>query len=209
MIYVFLGIQGSGKGTQAKLLSNLLDLEHISLGEKFRKEIGKQTKLGKSVREYISKGILVPDDIVLELIKGQFAVRGNGCVFDGFPRTISQAAFLVEKYEVDRVLYLDLDDSIARERMRARRICDKCKRDYNLLFNPPHVTDTCDICNGHISPRADDKEELIQKRLDLFHQETKALIDFFIKKNLLSRVNAIGETQLIHKKILKEIILNS
>ena len=209
MIYVFLGIQGSGKGTQAKFLSNLLDLEHISLGDKFRKEIAQKTDLGSMVKSYLSQGLLVPDEFVIDRIEELFLSKVNGFVFDGFPRTIYQAEYLVNKHPIRRVIYLDLDDKFAKERMRARRICTRCKKDYNLLFNPPHVMDRCDVCGCKISKRADDTEDLIQNRLDLFHKETKPLIEFFTQHALLSTVNAIGDIQLIHKKILKEIILNS
>ena len=209
MIYVFLGIQGSGKGTQAKFLSNLLDLEHISLGDRFRKEITQKSDLGSTVKEYLSKGLLVPDSFVIEKIEEMFLRVVNGFVFDGFPRTIAQAEYLVNKHPIRRVIYLDLDDKFAKERMKARRICTRCKKDYNLLFNPPHIKDKCDVCGCKISPRADDTDELVQNRLDLFHKETEPLIEFFSGHSLLSTVNAIGDIQLIHKKILKEIILNS
>ena len=209
MIYVFLGIQGSGKGTQAKFLSNLLDLEHISLGDKFRKEISQNTDLGSTVKSYLSKGLLVPDEFVLDTIEQMFDNKVNGFVFDGFPRTTAQAEYLFVKHPIRRVIYLDLDDTYAKERMKARRICTRCKKDYNLLFNPPHVEEICDLCGSKIAKRADDTEVLIQNRLDLFHQETEPLIEFFQNHELLSTINAIGDIQLIHKKILKEIILNS
>jgi len=209
MIFVMMGMQGSGKGTQANFLSKLLDLEHISLGERFRKDIFQKTELGNLVQQYLSKGQLVPDSIVMERIEHLFAKKNNGFVFDGFPRTIPQAEYLTKKHPIRRVFYLVLNDEMAINRMLARRICTKCKKDYNLLVNSPHIEGQCDLCGSMIERRADDTPELIKNRLELFHQETAPLIHYYKQNHLLSSINAVGDIQLINKKILKEIIINS
>jgi adenylate kinase len=193
MIYVFLGMQGSGKGTQAGFLSKHLDLEHISLGEYFRKQISKETPLGMLAHNYISKGNLVPDIEVFGIINKIFLQMKKGFVFDGFPRTLQQAWYLSNLYPIGQVVYLKLEDCVARERMMARRICDKCRRDYNLLVNPPKDINKCDVCGGAVVRRADDTDELIQNRLDLFHNETEPLTEFYQRANLLTIVNAVGD----------------
>jgi adenylate kinase len=205
MIYVFLGVQGSGKGTQSKFLSDHFGLDHISLGEIFRKEIANNTELGKVAKKYLVKGGLVPDQKVLEIVDVLFIMQQKGFVFDGFPRTLRQAEYLTEKHHVDKVIYLELDDNVARERMAARRICVNCRKDYNLLVNPPKVKGKCDVCGSDIVRRADDTDELIQNRLDLFHKETKPLTEYYEKMGLLCVVNAIGDIHFIHEKILDEI----
>jgi len=205
MIYVFLGMQGSGKGTQAKFLSQHLGLEHVSLGEYFRTEMSSNTPLGVTAKQYISKGFLVPDEEVFGVINKIFMGMGKGFIFDGFPRTLPQAWYLSNLYPINKVIYLELDDNIARERMMARRICNDCKKDYNLLINPPKASSKCDICSGKIIKRADDTDELIQNRLDLFHNETKPLTDYYEKANLLTVINAVGDINDIFENIKNEI----
>jgi len=202
MVFVFLGMQGSGKGTQAKLLSDFFGLEHVNLGEFFRKHISDKTPLGKLAHEYLSKGNLVPDELVCDIIGKMLLKKNNGFVFDGFPRTINQAEYLNFIYPVHKVFYLELDDARARERMMARRICAECKQDYNLLVFTPKTPDRCNICNGRLIKRADDTEELIQNRLDLFHNETQPLTSFYNELGLLSIINADSDIKYIHKQIL-------
>ncbi len=205
MIYVFLGIQGSGKGTQAKLLSKHLDLMHITLGDRFRQQISENTPLGKEASKYLSKGHLVPDEMVFEVVEEIFEHKKKGFVFDGFPRTLAQAEYLTEKHPVQKVIYLDLDDEVARSRMLARRICNNCKKDYNLLLKAPKNGFICDVCGGNIVKRDDDTDILINRRLELFHNETTPLIDYYRKKNLLEILNADDDIMKIHDEILNII----
>ena len=202
MLFVFLGIQGSGKGTQAKLLSQKLGLEHINLGEYFRRQIAENNPLGILAHEYLSKGHLVPDEIVCELVSKLMIKINKGFVFDGFPRTLSQAEYLHYITPVERVFYLELDDGIAKERMLARRVCSFCRKDYNLLINPPKESDICDKCGNIIVKRADDTIELIQNRLELFHNETHPLTEFYRSLDLLTVIKANADINEIHQQIL-------
>jgi adenylate kinase len=205
MIFVLLGMQGSGKGTQAKYLSEYLSLDHISLGEYFRLEMNSNTPMGLIAKQYISKGFLVPDEVVFGVINKIFMQMEKGFVFDGFPRTLHQAWYLANTYPINQVIYIELDDNIARERMMARKICSSCKTDYNLLVNPPKISNKCDICDATIIRRADDTDELIQNRLNLFHKETEPLTDFYEKSNLLTVVNAVGNISDIFSDIKQKL----
>jgi len=203
MIFVFLGIQGSGKGTQAKLLSKYLGIEHVNLGEFFRQQITEKTSLGVLVHSFISEGNLVPDELVCQIVSKLLLQKDKGFVFDGFPRTLNQAEYMNYVHPVKRVFYLELADNIARERMLARRICSECGIDYNLLIRPPKKEKICDKCGGEIIKRADDTIEFIQNRLDLFHQETQPLTDFYQNLGLLTVINANNPIESIHKLIVE------
>jgi len=203
MIIILMGIQGSGKGTQSQLLCRDKNFRHINLGELFRMHVSQQTEIGKRANGYISQGQLVPDEVVFEVIESGLTESSTGQVLDGFPRTIAQAEYLTQRHHIDKVISLDLSDEIAKERMLARRSCSLCKKEYNLLNNPPQKANTCDLCGGELICRADDTPELIQNRIDLFHKETRPLLDYFQKMGILQRVNASGLIDDIHREILR------
>lgn len=202
MIIVLMGIQGCGKGTQAKLLSVHKKWVHVNLGAMFRKEIKNHTPLGKHIKPILDSGQLVPDEYVFETIEKALGSRRRGFIFDGFPRTIKQAEYLVENHTLDLVIYLDLDDSIAESRMLARRICSHCHKDYNLISKPPQLENECDDCHAPLLIREDDSIEIIRKRIDLFHDQTKPLVEFFEKKQILLSLNANEPIDVIEGKIL-------
>jgi adenylate kinase len=178
MKLVLIGIQGSGKGTQAGILSSKYGIKHINVGEIFRNNIKNETEIGKKIKEYVNNGKLVPDEIVIQMVK-EVLDENENFILDGFPRNINQAEFLVSNYHIDKVVNLLLPDEISKKRLLARRVCENCKADYNLIYKPPKKEGICDICGGKLIRRKDDTEEAVQIRLDAFHKETSPVIDFF------------------------------
>lgn len=202
MNIVLFGIQGSGKGTQATMLSEKLAMKHINLGGLFREEIKTGTEIGNIAKVYIDKGNLVPDEFVYHMIDNFVGLGIKGLIFDGFPRNKEQADYLVKHYQIDFVIYLDLNDEEAKKRISARVRCKNCHEGYNLLATPPQVDGVCDVCGGVVAPRDDDTPEAIDQRLARFHKETKSLIKYFQKHDLLYKVDAYDDIETVNEKIL-------
>lgn len=202
MNIVLFGIQGSGKGTQASMLSEKLALKHINLGGLFRQEIEANTEIGKIAKVFIDEGNLVPDEYVYHMIDNYVGLGIKGLIFDGFPRNEDQADYLVKHYHIDFVIYLDLSDTEAKKRITSRVRCRNCQENYNLLANAPMVEGVCDLCGGLVDARDDDTPEAIEQRLDGFHNETKSLIQYFENHNLLYKVDADDEMDVVNEKIL-------
>jgi len=205
MIYVFIGIQGSGKGTQAEMLCVKKGFQHVNLGDLFRSHISSKTEIGNEASSYISRGHLVPDEVVFKVIESVFEKYSKGMVMDGFPRTLQQAEYLDKKLKVDRVIYLELADKIAMERMLARRLCSGCGSVYNLLSKKPLKNGICDNCGKELIKRADDNEEAIKNRIKLFHVETQPLTDYFKNLGLLTVISADGDIEVINQNIVKAL----
>ena len=195
MYIVMLGAPGTGKGTIGKILSKDLNLVHISTGDIFRDQINKGTELGKKIQGYIETGALVPDDVVIETVKTRLLDEdvANGAILDGFPRTVAQANalknFLKEhKPEAKRVaIELDVPDDEIIRRVVNRLICSNksCGAIYNKETKPPKQEGICDICGSKLKRRDDDNKETVTKRLAIYHQNSKDLIDFYRKNNAL------------------------
>ncbi len=201
MRMIILGAPGAGKGTQAVKLSEAYKIPHISTGDIFRNNIKGGTELGKRAKEYMDKGLLVPDELTIEIIKDR--LNGSDCkdgfILDGFPRTIPQAEFLEKVLaelgvELDAVLNIDVSDEEIIGRMSGRRTCQKCGMSFHMVFNPPKTENVCDSCGGALIQRADDKEETVVARLKTYHEQTEPLIEFYSKKGKL--VTAKGQTKL-------------
>jgi len=205
MNILLIGIQGSGKGTQAKLLQKKYGWSHITTGDLFRENIKNRTELGKIAQTFTDKGELVPDKYVYEIVEDALSKAEKGFILDGFPRNLEQAEFLLNKIQIDKVILLDLSDEIAINRVSARRICADCKADYNLLFHQPELEGICDKCGGKIIQRKDDTEMAIKKRLEKFHLETSKAIELFKDKNMLIKVNADGKLEEIQKEIISKL----
>jgi adenylate kinase len=190
--YVIMGIQGSGKGTQAKLLADDLNLEHISVGDLFRWNVQHRTKLGAQVKRIIAAGHLVDDDLVESVVRRRLDDHdwNFGFVVDGFPRNARQAEFFLESYDIDGVIDLHLPDEEVARRVLARRLCSQCGLDYNLIAHRPAVADTCDVCGGALVARADDNPEALAVRLKAYHEQTRPLIEIFQRKEFVGTIDA-------------------
>lgn len=186
-VVILMGPPGSGKGTQAVQIASHLNIPHISTGEMFRGHMKNNTDLGKRVKEYMDSGKLVPDSVVIDMLKERIAQPDckNGFLLDGFPRTVAQGeeltALLGTKY---RVVVLDLivSDKAIMDRLSNRRTCSQCFRTYHNLYAPPKKKDVCDVCGGDLIQRKDDMPEVIQERLKVYHSQTKPLQQFFQQK---------------------------
>ncbi len=201
--YVIMGVQGSGKGTQARLLKEELDLTHLSVGDVFRWNIQSHTKLGARIKRIVAAGELVPDSIVEEVVRARLEEHdwNYGLILDGFPRNRPQAEFFLESYDVDAVILIDVPDSVVLERILSRRLCSGCGLDYNLIHHRPAVPGTCDVCKGPLLIRADDKPEAVQGRLADYHAKTVPLLDLFRKKGLIVKVDGTKPATEVYQEL--------
>jgi adenylate kinase len=182
--FVIMGPQGSGKGTQAKLLCEACDVVHISVGDIFRWHVQKHTKLGAKVKRIVAEGRLVPDELVDEVVSERLAQHdwNYGFLLDGFPRNFAQAEFFLEAYDIDAVLHLDVPRAVVRARILSRRLCLACGLDYNLIHHRPAVADTCDVCRAPLVQRPDDSPEAVEARLDDYEAKTRPVLELFRRK---------------------------
>lgn len=194
MKIIMLGAPGAGKGTQAKMIAEKYGLPHISTGDIFRANIKNGTELGKEAKEYMDKGLLVPDELTVRLLLDRVAQDDckNGYVLDGFPRTIPQAEVLDEKLselgeKVDYAINVDVPDENIVNRMSGRRACLNCGATYHIVSIPPKKEGICDVCASALVLRDDDKPETVQNRLKVYHDQTQPLIDFYEKKGVLEK----------------------
>jgi len=213
MRLILLGPPGVGKGTVAKKLQEEFKLPVISTGVILREEISKKTKLGQKVKEIMGRGDLVPDNIILEIIKERIKRKDceSGYIFDGFPRNVEQAKSLEKvnkelNEHINCVFYFELPFNQIIDRLTSRRVCKRCGTNYNLSFNPPKKDNVCDLCGGELYQREDDKEETIKNRLQVFIKQTLPLKKYYQEKKLLAIVNAntSREAFLEIKDILKK-----
>jgi len=207
--YVIIGVQGSGKGTQAGMLANDLDLVHIAVGDIFRWNVQHHTKLGAQVRRIMSAGLLVSDDLVEGVVRQRLSDHdwNFGFIIDGFPRNEKQAEFFLESYDIDGVIHLDLPDSEVRRRVLARRLCSGCGMDYNLIANSPHQPGRCDVCGSALVTREDDTEEALAVRLREYHEKTNPVLEIFRRKEYVVTVDARPPREQIQREIRKQLDL--
>ena len=197
MILTILGAPGSGKGTMAGFISTALKIPTISTGALLRDEINSGSELGQEIDKLISKGNFVTDEMIIPILKKRIAEKdcANGCILDGFPRNTSQAEKLSEiGVNLDKALLLKVTDEDVLMRLLGRRECPKCRATYHITYNAPATDDVCDKCQSKLRMRADDKPEIILKRLSIYHKETEPLINYFKGQNIL--VTAKGEITL-------------
>lgn len=196
MKIIMLGAPGAGKGTQAKMLAEKYGIPHISTGDIFRANIKNGTELGTKAKEYMDKGLLVPDELVVDLIMDRFKADDckNGYILDGFPRTIPQAealdaALAANGEKIDYAVNVEVPDENIVNRMSGRRACVGCGATYHIVYNPTKVEGKCDTCGADLILRDDDKPETVLNRLKVYHEQTQPLIDFYTKKGVIAEVD--------------------
>jgi adenylate kinase len=205
--YVIMGVQGCGKGTQAKRLKEHLDLVHISVGDIFRWNIQSRTKLGARVKRLIAEGQLVPDDVVEEVVRRRLDEHdwNFGFILDGFPRNRRQAEFFLESYDIDAVILIDVPDGVVMERILSRLLCSQCGLDYNLIYHRPIQENVCDVCGSPLVRRADDNEASIRARLNDYHEKTSPILEVFSRKELVIQVDGTQSPDAVQRDIRKRL----
>ncbi|MGC9109010.1 MAG: adenylate kinase [Caldimicrobium sp.] len=210
MNIVFLGPPGAGKGTQAKILIERYGIPQISTGDMLREHRAKGTELGKKAQEYMDKGQLVPDEIILDMVKERLSQPDcqKGFILDGFPRTVAQAEALDKLLEemgkkLDFALALIVPDELLVERLTGRRTCKSCGMMYHIKYKPPKVDNKCDVCGGELYQRPDDNEETVRNRLKVYHESTAPLIEYYRKKGILREIDGSKSIEEITQQIIQ------
>ena len=209
MKIIMLGAPGAGKGTQAKMIAEKYNIPHISTGDIFRANIKNGTELGKKAKSYMDKGQLVPDELTLDLIMDRFKEDDceNGYVLDGFPRTIPQAealdaALKANGEKVDFAIDVDVPDENIVKRMGGRRACVNCGATYHIVYSPTKVEGKCDKCGEELIVRDDDKPETVLSRLEVYHNQTQPLIDYYNEQGILKTVDGTVDMKDVFKAIV-------
>jgi len=210
MKIIMLGAPGAGKGTQAKKIAEVCNIPHISTGDIFRANIKNGTALGAKAKEYMDKGLLVPDELVCDLVVDRIQQDDckSGFILDGFPRTIPQAEALTNALRaigqnMDYAINVDVPDENIINRMSGRRACVGCGATYHIVFNPTKTEGICDACGEKLILRDDDKPETVKKRLDVYHDQTQPLIDYYTNEKILVSVDGTKNMNEVFEDILK------
>lgn len=205
MKLILLGAPGAGKGTQAEVICEHLSIPAISTGNIIREAVKNETDMGVKAKSYIEQGKLVPDDIIINIIKERLAMPDckNGFILDGVPRTVAQAEALEQMgVEIDRVLNIEVSDNVIMQRLSGRRVCSACGASYHIEHKPSAVEGLCDRCGGALIVRKDDEPETVKERLNVYHAQTEPLIDFFEKRGKLTTIKGQSEVSETSKLIL-------
>jgi len=204
---VLLGPPGSGKGTQGEKLSEEFGYVRLSTGDMLREAVRNGTELGKLAHGYMDSGALVPNDLIINLMKEKIdsLKPGTGVIFDGFPRTVQQADALGEQIKIDLALNLDVEDEELINRLTKRRSCPQCNSVYHLLYNAPKKEGSCDKCGSDLYQRDDDKEQTVRNRLKVYRENTMPLIDYYQNEGTLVTIQGIGDISEIFNKVKKAI----
>ncbi|OUP20849.1 adenylate kinase [Lachnoclostridium sp. An196] len=208
MKIIMLGAPGAGKGTQAKKIAEKYQIPHISTGDIFRANIKNGTELGKKAKTYMDQGLLVPDELVCDLVVDRVKQEDckNGYILDGFPRTIPQAESLDEALgqmgeSLDYAINVDVPDEHIVNRMSGRRACVGCGATYHIVYAPTKKEGVCDVCGAELILRDDDKPETVQKRLSVYHEQTQPLIDYYKGKGILKDVDGTKDMDVVFQAI--------
>jgi adenylate kinase len=215
MNLILLGAPGAGKGTQAEMLTKLYNIPCISTGNIFREHIANKTQLGNLAKEYMDQGKLVPDSLVIELVKDRLSKDDckNGMILDGFPRTIPQAEALDEMLSemnmpIDSVINVEVPDEVIIDRMSGRTVCPSCGASYHKLFKIENVAGKCNECNSSLVQRDDDKEETVRKRLEIYHAQTKPLIAYYKQQDKVLDIDGVGPVDEVRARVKKALGVN-
>ncbi len=206
MNVILLGAPGAGKGTQAVRIAAAMNIPHISTGDIFRKNIKEKTPVGLKAKSYIDRGQLVPDEVVVEIVQQRIDEDDckNGFLLDGFPRTIAQAEALDRLTNIDTVINLEVDLDKLVDRITGRRVCEKCGESYHVSTKKD---DICEKCGGKLIQRADDTEETVKSRLNVYKNETAPLINFYKKQGVLKNVDGMKSIEEVFEEISKALKL--
>ena len=207
---VLLGRQGAGKGTQCVRLSRHYVVPHISTGDMLRSAVREGTEFGRKAKEYMDAGELLPDDVIVGIVDERLMLddtRARGFILDGFPRTVAQATALLEILQprgLDLAVNLDVPREAVLARLASRRVCSDCGANYSVDERPKYGW-TCDVCGGDVIQRADDTEEAITRRLDIYERETAPLIAWFTERDLLAEVDGVGDPDVVSDRLVRVI----
>lgn len=210
MKLILLGAPGAGKGTQAEVISEYLSIPTISTGNIIRAALKAQTEMGIKAKEFIDKGLLVPDDVVIGIVRERLKEDDckNGFILDGFPRTVPQAQALDDMgIVIDKVIDIQVPDEKIVQRLSGRRVCGGCGASYHLLYKKPEKDGVCNHCGAQLVQRSDDKEETILERLKVYHEQTEPLVEFYKNKNKLTVVEGqeeVADTTALTLKALED-----
>jgi len=210
---IFLGAPGAGKGTQAAVIAKQLKLAHIATGDLFRQSIEQGAELGLKAKSYMEKGLLVPDEITIQMVLDRMAspdYQQAGVVLDGFPRNLKQAealdkALTKQSKAIHKVMYIKVSEKELLDRLGGRWICRKCQTPYHAVNNPPKVKGKCDKCGGELYQRPDDSPEAVKQRLQVYFTETAPLIDFYTKAKKLVEINGEGEMNEVTRRLVAAV----
>lgn len=204
---VFLGPPGAGKGTQAKRLAKVLDIPHLSTGDMLRAAASRGTPLGRKAEEFMDRGLLVPDDLVLSILRERLQAPDaqRGFILDGYPRNLAQAQSLAEITPIDHVLYFEIPESVLVERLSQRRSCPTCGTVYNLITSPSRTPGRCDRDGTPLIQRADDTEEAVRTRLAVYREVTLPLLDLYRRQGLLRSVPAARGIEEVGARVLEAL----
>lgn len=212
MRLVLLGPPGAGKGTQASAITEKYNIPHISTGEILRANIKEKTELGEKAKKYMDKGLLVPDDLVVSLVKARLLEDDckEGFLLDGFPRTVNQADALDDELnnmelKLDKVINIDVNEKVLINRAVGRRVCKSCGATYHIEFNAPKEKNKCDVCGNNLIHRDDDKEETVAQRIEVYTKDTKPLIDYYKKKDLIINIDGNQPIEEVSKDIIEAL----
>ena len=207
MNIVLLGPPGIGKGTAAAKLSKKMQIPHISTGDMLRENVAHKTKLGLEAKSYMDKGLLVPDDVVIEMMKERLKKDDckKGFILDGFPRTIKQAEEIGKEIKIGKVVNIQASDKIIIGRLSKRKICKKCGFIYHLVYIKPKKDNACDKCGSELYQRADDKPKAVKERLKVYMKETEPLVDYYNEKGIIANVDGSGTPEKEFELVLKAV----